>query len=103
MKSKLIVPTSDCGDQFIREPKILDECPLFKTLEAKDQRIKELEDALGFALSALSSFFPFCGKDVSKLPTNLDASQYQTCSYDGDKKLLEKFIECRKLVTVEEE
>ena len=43
MKSKLIVPTSDCGDQFIREPKVLDECHLFKTLEANDQRIRELE------------------------------------------------------------
>ena len=43
MKSKLIVPTSACGDQFIREPKILDECHLFQTLEAKDWRTKELE------------------------------------------------------------
>lgn len=74
-----------------------------KGMAAKDQRIKELEDALAFTVNALSNFFPFCGKDVSKLPTNLDASQYQTCSYDGDKKLLEKFIKCRKLIKREEE
>ena len=86
---RLIVPLSDNGTQF--------------EIVEKDQRIKELEDALRFTTNALSNFFPFCGKDVSKLPTNLDATQYQTCSYDGDKKLLEKFIECRKLVTVEEE
>ena len=67
-------------------------------LGLKDQRIKELEDALAFTVNALSNFFPFCGKDISKLPTNLDATQYQTCSYEGDKKLLEKYIECRKLI-----
>ena len=54
MKSKLIVPTSDCGDQFIREPKVLDECHLFKTLEANDQRIRELESIVLDLQSELS-------------------------------------------------
>ena len=54
MKARIVVPTSDCGDQFIREPKMLDECHLFKTLEAKDQRIKELEGTVLDLQSELS-------------------------------------------------
>lgn len=69
-----------------------------KKMNDKDKRIKELEEALRFAVNALANFFPFCGNDVDKLPTNLDATQYQTCSYDGDRRLLEKFISCRELI-----
>ena len=76
---------------------------MLATIDIQNKRIKELEDALTFTVNALTNFFPFCGKDVSKLPTNLDATQYQTCSYDGDKKLLEKFIKCGKLIKREVE
>lgn len=72
--------------------------PLSENGTDKGQRIKELEDALTFTVNVLTSLFSFCGKDISKLPTNLDATQYQTCSYEVDKALLEKLIKCRKLI-----
>ena len=70
-----------------------------KRMNGREKRIKELEEALSFTVNALSNFFPFCGHgSIDSLPSNLDATQYQTCSYDGDKSLLEKYIKCRELI-----
>ena len=60
----------------------------FKKLQAENAELRKDKEWL---ISALQNFYPFNGN----LTEGLDATMYQTLSFEGDNKLLFKFLEIK--------